>query len=67
MELDLGPEIDQFRSETRDWIAGRRRQAWPVSPTGTTRHHRRHGSERRAAAMQHPAYAEWEAELLEGG
>ena len=66
MELDLGPEIAQFRTETRDWIAGHAPAGlaeltdWNnVVTTGG------YGSERRAEATQHPAYAEWERELTD--
>jgi alkylation response protein AidB-like acyl-CoA dehydrogenase len=66
MELDLGPEIAQFRAEIRDWIGGHAPAGlaeltdWNnVVTTGG------YGSERRAAAMQNPRYAEWEHELAE--
>jgi alkylation response protein AidB-like acyl-CoA dehydrogenase len=66
LELDLGPEIAEFRAETRDWIAGHTPAGlaeltdWNnVVTTGG------YGSERRAAATQHPAYAEWEHELAD--
>src|ERR1700739_2415604 len=66
MELDLGPEIAEFRAETRDWIAGHAPAGlaeltdWNnVVTTGG------YGSERRAKATQHPAYAEWERELAD--
>src|SRR6201982_1567009 len=64
MELDLGPEIAQFRAETRDWIA---RYA-PAGLTELTDWNNvvttgGYGSERRADATQHPAYAQWETEL----
>ena len=64
MELDLGPEIAHYRAEIRDWIAGHAPAGlaelsdWNnVVTTGG------YGSEHRAAAMQHPLYAEWEKEL----
>ena len=64
MELDLGPEIAQFRAEIRDWIGGHAPAGladltdWNnVVTTGG------YGSERRAVAMRHPVYAEWEHEL----
>jgi hypothetical protein len=59
MELDLGPEIEQFRAETRDWIRAQAPPAlagltdWRMTPIG--------GGYRPAAlagAMAHPAYAE---------
>ncbi len=56
MELDLGPEIAQFRAETRDWIAGHAPSGlaelidWNnVVTTGG------YGSELRAGAMREPA------------
>src|ERR1700753_347378 len=64
MELDLGPEIAEFRADTRDWIAAHAPAGlaeltdWNnVVTTGG------YGSEHRAAAMEHPAYAEWGHEL----
>ena len=66
MELDLGPEIAQFRAETRNWIAEHTPPGLPelidwnnVVTTGG------YGSERRAHAMQDPLYAQWESELAE--
>src|ERR1700744_1235900 len=59
MELDLGPEIAQFRAELRDWIAT---QAPPELPglfdwnMVMTAGGRRGGQ--LAKAMAHPAYAE---------
>ena len=64
MELDLGPEIAQFRAELRDWIAAEAPDAlaglfdWNMAQTG--------GSQRaaeRASAESHPVYAEWVAKL----
>src|ERR1700689_1595592 len=64
MELDLGPEVAQFRAELRDWIAAEAPGAltglfdWTMAQTG--------GSQRgaqRAAAEAHPVYAEWTAKL----
>ena len=64
MELDLGPEVAQFRAELRDWIAAEAPDAltglfdWTMAQTG--------GSQRgaqRAAAEAHPVYAEWTAKL----
>jgi len=64
MELDLGPEIADFRADTRDWIAAHTPAGlaeltdWNnVVTTGG------YGSEHRAKAMEHPAYAQWEQEL----
>jgi alkylation response protein AidB-like acyl-CoA dehydrogenase len=66
MDLDLGPEIAQFRTDMRDWIAEHAPPGlaelidWNnVVTTGG------YGSERRAAAAQHPGYAQWERELAE--
>jgi alkylation response protein AidB-like acyl-CoA dehydrogenase len=64
VELDLGPEIEQFRAELRDWIAAHAPPAlagltdWRVAPslggyrTGAL-----------AQAMAHPAYEQWERTL----
>jgi alkylation response protein AidB-like acyl-CoA dehydrogenase len=66
VELDLGPEIAQFRAETRNWIAEHTPPGLPelidwnnVVTTGG------YGSERRARAMQDPLYGQWERELAE--
>jgi Acyl-CoA dehydrogenase, N-terminal domain/Acyl-CoA dehydrogenase, middle domain len=64
VELDLGPEIAQFRAELRDWIAAEAPPAlagladWnmPLTAGGRT-------AARIAEAEAHPAYAEWEARL----
>jgi alkylation response protein AidB-like acyl-CoA dehydrogenase len=64
MELDLGPEIAQFRTELRDWIA----EQAPSELAGltdwnsaaTTGGYRTGGM---AQALAHPAYAEWERRL----
>ncbi|MER6981797.1 acyl-CoA dehydrogenase family protein [Streptomyces carpinensis] len=64
MELDLGPEIAQFRAELRDWIAAEAPQGladvfdWNM----VTNAGGRRGAAM-AAAMEHPAYKEWEAKL----
>ena len=64
MELDLGPEIAQFRAEQRDWIASEAPAGlaalidWNTTTTA--------GGQRGAqliAAQAHSAYAEWEAKL----
>ena len=66
MELDLGPEIAQFRAELRDWIAAEAPQGladlidWNMPLTAGGRR-----GARLAAAAAHPAYAEWEAKLAE--
>jgi alkylation response protein AidB-like acyl-CoA dehydrogenase len=64
MELDLGPEIAQFRAETRDWIAGHAPAGlaeladWNRSiVTGG------YGYGARAKAMASPQYEQWEHEL----
>jgi alkylation response protein AidB-like acyl-CoA dehydrogenase len=64
MELDLGPEIAQFRAEMRDWIAehappGLAELAdWNRSiVTGG------YGYGQRAAAMASPQYSQWERDL----
>jgi alkylation response protein AidB-like acyl-CoA dehydrogenase len=65
MELDLGPEIAQFRAELRDWIAAEAPPAlaglidWNMPLTAGGRR-----GARVAAAQAHPAYAEWAAKLL---
>jgi alkylation response protein AidB-like acyl-CoA dehydrogenase len=64
MELDLGPEIAQFRAGLRDWIAAEAPEAlaslidWnlPSTAGGRTR-------AKIAEATGHPAYAEWAAKL----
>jgi alkylation response protein AidB-like acyl-CoA dehydrogenase len=66
MELDLGPEIAQFRAELRDWIAaeapaplaGLADWNMPLTAGGRTQ-------ARIAEAEAHPAYAEWAAKLAE--
>jgi alkylation response protein AidB-like acyl-CoA dehydrogenase len=66
MELDLGPEIAQFRTELREWIAAQAPEEltdladWNAA--GTTGGYR---DPRVARALAHPAYAAWEAELAE--
>jgi alkylation response protein AidB-like acyl-CoA dehydrogenase len=64
MELDLGPEIAEFRAEIRAWIAEHAPPGlaaltdWNnVVTTGG------YGSERRAREMADPLYAQWESEL----
>ena len=64
MELDLGPEIAEFRTEIRDWIGGHAPAGlaeltdWNnIVTTGG------YGSGRRAHATEHALYAEWEREL----
>jgi alkylation response protein AidB-like acyl-CoA dehydrogenase len=64
MDLDLGPEIEQFRVELRDWIAA-------VAPAGlagltdwrTAMITGGYRAEGLTEALRHPAYAEWERKL----
>jgi alkylation response protein AidB-like acyl-CoA dehydrogenase len=65
MELDLGPEADQFRAELRDWIAAQAPQelAGVYDWSGHTVF-AGHDSMVRLAATRHPAFAEWEARLV---
>jgi alkylation response protein AidB-like acyl-CoA dehydrogenase len=66
MDLDLGPEIEQFRAELRGWIAAEAPPAlagladWTRAaiPGG----YRAGGL---AAALAHPAYAQWERTLAD--
>ena len=66
MDLDLGPEIEQFRAELRGWIAAEVPPAlagltdWTMAaiPGG----YRVRGL---AVAMAHPAYAQWERALAD--
>jgi alkylation response protein AidB-like acyl-CoA dehydrogenase len=64
MELDLGPEIAQFRAELRDWIADQAPAElaglsdWNTS--ATTGGYRTEGMDK---VLGHPAYAEWERRL----
>ena len=64
MELDLGPEIAQFRAELRDWIAAEAPEAlagvfdWNMPATGSARR-----GATMVAALDHPAYREWETKL----
>jgi len=64
MELDLGPEVDQFRAELRDWIAAEAPEelAGVYDWSGRTVF-AGHDSMVRLAATRHPAFAEWEAKL----
>jgi len=65
MDIDLGPEAEQFRAELRAWIAAEA----PEELTGVydwSGHtvFAGHDSMVRLAATKHPAYAQWEAKLL---
>jgi alkylation response protein AidB-like acyl-CoA dehydrogenase len=68
MELDLGPEIAEFRGELRDWIDARAPDGladladWNNS--GTTGGYR---NERVAQAMSSTAYRDWESRLAAEG
>src|ERR1700746_1352742 len=66
MELDLGPEIAEFRAELRDWIAAETPPALPgladwnmpvTAGAGT--------NAKLAEAEAHPAYAQWQAKLAD--
>ncbi|MGD0241250.1 MAG: acyl-CoA dehydrogenase family protein [Streptosporangiaceae bacterium] len=65
-ELDLGPEIAQFRAELREWIAAEAPEPlagladWNMPMTAGGRR----GGEL-IKAQAHPAYVEWEAKLAE--
>jgi alkylation response protein AidB-like acyl-CoA dehydrogenase len=64
MDLDLGPEIAEFRSEIREWIAANapaelaEMADWNISQVGGSRQ-----DPRREAALASPAYAEWDRRL----
>jgi alkylation response protein AidB-like acyl-CoA dehydrogenase len=66
MELDLGPEIAQFRAELREWISAEAPDAlpglidWYMPMTAGGRH-----GGKVAKAMAHPAYRDWAAKLAE--
>ena len=62
MDLDLGPEIAQFRAELRDWIAANAPDGlagltdWNMArPPAAT------AAPELARRSPHPEYAEWEA------
>jgi alkylation response protein AidB-like acyl-CoA dehydrogenase len=64
MDLDLGPEIAQYRAELRDWITAESPEGlaeltdWNLTaiPGG-------YREKSLGAALAHPAYAEWERKL----
>jgi alkylation response protein AidB-like acyl-CoA dehydrogenase len=66
MDLDLGPEIEEFRVRLREWMAGNAPAGlagltdWTIA--ATTGGYQ--GAEL-ARAARHPAYAEWEQRLAE--
>jgi alkylation response protein AidB-like acyl-CoA dehydrogenase len=66
MDLDLGPEIEEFRSRLREWLAANAPAElagltdWTIA--ATTGGYQ--GAEL-ARAARHPAYAEWERRLAE--
>jgi alkylation response protein AidB-like acyl-CoA dehydrogenase len=66
MELDLGPEIAEFRGELRDWITtrapGNLADLADWNAPGTTGGYR---DERMVAALASPAYRTWEERLAE--
>ena len=66
MELDLGPEIAQFRADIREWIAAEAPQelAGLADWTAFTAAGGSHSGDL-AGAMKHPAYREWEAKLAD--
>ena len=68
MELDLGPEVSQFRSELREWIVAEAPEelAGLYDWSGHTVF-AGHDSMVRLAATKHPAYAEWDAKLVAKG
>ena len=63
MELDLGPEIEQFRRELRDWIAEHAPPGLAGLIDWDSGVSRRLPARARAEALQHPAYAQWEHAL----
>src|SRR5580698_10607242 len=66
MELDLGPEIAQFRSELREWIAANapaelaEMADWNLAAGGGARR-----DPRTVAALASPEYADWDRKLSE--
>jgi len=64
MELDLGPEIAQFRTELREWIAREAPEGlagladWNMAASGGARR-----APRMAEALASPLYAEWDRRL----
>jgi alkylation response protein AidB-like acyl-CoA dehydrogenase len=68
MELDLGPEVHEFRMEIREWIErntppGLAELApWSLPQVGSTNH-----TDDREKATSDPIYKVWEGNLLAGG
>jgi alkylation response protein AidB-like acyl-CoA dehydrogenase len=65
MEIDLGPEIEQYRAELRDWIAAEAPEE--LAGLADWNMHVATGGNLSAslqAAADHPAYREWEQKLL---
>src|SRR3984957_7389233 len=68
MEVDLGPEIAQFRAELRDWIAAEAPEE--LAGLADWNMHVATGGNLSATlqeAADHPAYREWERKLLAKG
>jgi alkylation response protein AidB-like acyl-CoA dehydrogenase len=65
MEVDLGPEIEEFRQDLRCWIAKETPDGladlidWNMATSGGGQR-----GQKLAKAATHPAYREWEAKLL---
>ena len=68
MELDLGPEVDAFRLEMREWIKSNAPEglaelaAWNLPQTGSA-----NPVDERTKATLHPAYVQWEKNLISAG
>jgi alkylation response protein AidB-like acyl-CoA dehydrogenase len=65
MEIDLGPEIEQYRTELRDWIAAEAPEE--LAGLADWNMHVATGGNLSAGlqeAADHPAYREWERKLL---
>jgi alkylation response protein AidB-like acyl-CoA dehydrogenase len=65
MDIDLGPEVEQFRAELRAWIEAEAPEelAGVYDWSGHTVF-AGHDSMVRLAATKHPSYAQWEAKLV---
>ncbi len=68
MELDLGPEVQEFRLEMRKWIEENTPEglvelaSWSLPSVGST-----NLVDEREKATSHPAYAQWEKNLIGAG